>query len=80
MPKEKLGVLASGRGSNFQSILEHIDLDVLKNVEVEVLISDNPDARALEVAEKYNIPNFVVEPKKDEEKEEYEKRVHEILE
>jgi len=74
LPKEKLGVLASGRGSNFQSILEHIDLGVLKEVGVGVLISDNPDARALEVAEKYDIPNFVVEPKEDEEREEYEKK------
>ena len=66
MSKETLGVLASGRGSNFQAILDHIKLDALKGVEVGTLVSDNADAQALEIAEAENIPNYVVEPRENE--------------
>lgn len=80
MSTERLGVLASGRGSNFEAILNHIELGVLENVEVRYLISDNPDARALQVAEKNEIPNQTVEPKEGEKDKEFEKRISEIFE
>lgn len=51
----KIGVLASGRGSNFQSIVDHIRLDVLHNVEIKVLISNKRNAPALEIARRNNI-------------------------
>ncbi len=79
MTRERLGVLVSGRGSNFQAILEHIELDILQDVETGVLISDNPDARALEVSKKFDVPREVIEPEKKEGKEEFEKRIHETL-
>lgn len=80
MSTERLGVLASGRGSNFEAILNHIELGVLENVEVRYLISDNRDARALQVAEKNEIPNQTVEPKEGEKGKEFEKRISEIFE
>lgn len=40
------------------------------------LVSDNPKARALELADRYNVPSYTVELNKDEEKEEYEERIH----
>lgn len=78
MEKEKLGVLASGRGSNFQAILDHIELDVLEDVEASVLITDNPNARALEVAENYGVPHKVVEVD-ERDKKDYEEEIYEIL-
>ena len=50
-----LGVLASGRGSNFQAILDHIRLGVLRKIEVGVLISNNPNANALEIAKRNRV-------------------------
>ncbi|NWG09534.1 MAG: phosphoribosylglycinamide formyltransferase [Nitrososphaerales archaeon] len=50
-----LGVLASGRGSNFQSIVDHIRLGVLENVRINVLICNNKDAHALKIAEQNGI-------------------------
>ncbi len=44
-------MLASGRGSDFQSILDHIRLDVLQGVEPVLLISNNPQAYALKRAQ-----------------------------
>jgi len=45
----KLGVLASGRGSNFQSIIDEIEAGSL-NASINLLITDNPDAYAIERA------------------------------
>lgn len=44
---ERLAVLASGRGTDFQSILDHINLDVLQGVKLVLLICNNSDAFAL---------------------------------
>lgn len=57
-----LGVLASGRGSNFQSIIDSIESGFLK-AKIVVLITDNPDAYALERAKKHNIDSLVLKPK-----------------
>jgi phosphoribosylglycinamide formyltransferase-1 len=57
-----LGVLASGRGSNFQSIIDSIESGALKAA-VAVLISDNADAYALERARNHNIEALVMKPK-----------------
>ena len=58
----KIGVLASGRGSNFQSIIDEIESDRL-NAEIVLLISDNPSAFAIERAKKHRIDYLVVLPK-----------------
>lgn len=49
-----LGVLASGRGSNFQSIIDEIEAGRLK-ASVKLLITDKSDAFALERAKKHSI-------------------------
>jgi len=54
----KLAVLASGRGSNFASIVEKIEAGEVPAV-VDVLISDNPKARALEIARSHGIETAV---------------------
>ncbi len=51
----KVGVLASGRGSNFQSMIDHVDLDVLRGIELTVLISNKRKAPALEITRKHDI-------------------------
>jgi len=58
----KLGVLASGRGSNFQAIIDAAESGRLK-ASVEVLVVDNPDAYAIERAQKHGIPHVFLNPK-----------------
>lgn len=58
----KVGVLASGRGSNFQSILDAIASGVLK-AEVVLLITDNPGAYAIERARQRGIGHLVLRPR-----------------
>jgi len=54
----RLCVLASGRGSNFASIVEKIEAGEVPAV-VDVLVSDNPQARALEIARQHGIETAV---------------------
>lgn len=56
-----IGVLASGRGSNFQSIIDSIESGFLK-ARIAVLITDNPDAFAIERAGKHGIDSLVIKP------------------
>jgi phosphoribosylglycinamide formyltransferase-1 len=49
-----IGVLASGRGSNFQSIIDAIEARQLK-ANIVLLITDSPNAYAIERAKKHGI-------------------------
>ena len=60
----KIAIFASGRGSNAEAVLEAVKNGTLKNVEVAALVSDNPDARALEVAKKYGVKAVFIDPKR----------------
>jgi phosphoribosylglycinamide formyltransferase-1 len=57
-----LGVLASGRGSNFQAIIDSINSGFL-DAQVAVLITDNPDSYAIERAKGNNIEVLVLKPR-----------------
>lgn len=57
----RIGVLASGRGSNLQAILDAIASGVL-DAEVVVVVSDNEEAQALERARTSEVPAIVVPP------------------
>lgn len=52
----KIAVFASGRGSNFESILNSIESGKIKNTEIVCVISNKSDAGALEFAKCKNIP------------------------
>ncbi len=62
MKKIRLGVLASGRGSNFQAILDAIDSGTL-NAQAVLLVTDNPGAYALERAKNHAVESLVLQPK-----------------
>lgn len=57
-----LGILASGRGSNFQAIIDEIEAGRL-NAQIKILIVDNPDAYAIERAKKHSIEHLYINPK-----------------
>ncbi len=70
----KIGVLASGRGSNFQSIIDAIESGYL-DASVGLLIADNQSAFALERAEKHGIEHLVMVPEKFSSRDEYFKDI-----
>ncbi len=76
--KLKIGVLASGRGSNFTALLENSKKES-SSFEVVLLISDKENAGALETARKENIPHFFVNPRDFKDKGLYENKMVEII-
>ena len=75
----KVGVLVSGRGSNLQAIMDRI-ADGYLPLEIAVVISDKPDAFALERAQKADIKTVAVERKACASKEEFEAKITAALE
>ena len=69
----KVGVLVSGGGTNLQAILDAIDNGKITNAEVSLVISNNPNAYALERAKNHNIEAACISPKKFESREEFHK-------
>ena len=56
-----VGVLASGRGSNFEAMAEHQRLGVFQDVDLRVLIYDNPDAPVSNIAQRRRIESYLVD-------------------
>lgn len=59
----KIAVLVSGGGTNLQAIMDAIDDQTITNTKIEVVISNNKNAYALERAAKKGIPNLCISPK-----------------
>ncbi len=63
MPKKlSVGVLASGSGTDLQSIIDASEKKMI-DADVVVVISDNKDAGALNRAKTHHIPGFFIDPK-----------------
>jgi len=62
---KRLVVLASGRGSNFKAILDHVEAGDI-NGEIVAVISDNHDAKALETARDHEIEAIYGNAKSEE--------------
>ena len=60
----KVAVLVSGGGTNLQAILDAIDSGRITNAEVSLVISNNPNAYALERAKNHGIEAVCISPKK----------------
>lgn len=65
----KLAVLVSGGGTNLQAIIDAIDNGTITNAKIEVVISNNKNAYALERAKKHGIKNLCISPKDYENRE-----------
>lgn len=67
----KMAVLVSGGGTNLQAILDALEEGRITNASVEVVISNNPGAYALERAEKHGARAVCISPKTYENREQY---------
>lgn len=59
----RIGVMVSGSGTNLQAILDAMDNGTIRNAGVEVVISNNPRAYALERAKSRGIDAISISPK-----------------
>ncbi len=73
-----IAVLASGRGSNLQAIIDSIESGYLK-AQITVVISDVGDAYALERARKHGIEAVFIDTKRFSSRELYEKEALRVL-
>jgi phosphoribosylglycinamide formyltransferase 1 len=67
----RIAVFASGKGSNFQSIVDQIQQGKL-DVSIELLVCDRPQALVVERAKQAQVPVFTFLPKQYESREAYE--------
>lgn len=75
---KKIGVLVSGRGSNLQAIIDKIANGFL-SLQIAVVISDMPDAYALERARQAGIKAVVVNRKEFDDRASFESKLNEVL-
>lgn len=66
----KIGVFASGRGSNFAAILKAIQAGSL-DAKIQILLSNHKKAGALELAEQNDIPTLVVDRQQHDSRESF---------
>ncbi|TFB07863.1 phosphoribosylglycinamide formyltransferase [Candidatus Atribacteria bacterium MT.SAG.1] len=73
-----IGVLASGRGTNLQAIIEAVEQGRIEG-EISIVVSDNPDAYALKRAKQHNIETQYIDFRSFKNREDYDKKVVECL-
>ncbi len=74
----KIAVLASGRGSNFQSIQDVIEEGKIK-AKIVLLVTDNRKAQALERAGNHGIETLFLNPKEFSEREAFDSAIASAL-
>jgi phosphoribosylglycinamide formyltransferase 1 len=73
-PVHNLGILLSGRGSNFIAIADSIDAGRIPNARIAVVISNKPDAPGIETAKQRGL-NAQVIPSTGRPREEHDRAV-----
>ena len=75
---KRLGVLLSGRGSNFEALADSIPAGRIPNAEIAIVISNRDGAPGIEKAQQRRIPTKVI-PSKGLEREVYDRQVVAVL-
>jgi len=79
MPEAKnIGILLSGRGSNFVAIADNIDAGRIPGARIAAVISNRPDAPGVEIARQRGLDARVI-PSKGKQREEHDREVVAVL-
>src|SRR6202162_2391456 len=76
--KRRIGVLLSGRGSNFEALADSVSAGRIPNAEIAIVISNKPDAAGLERAKARGIPARAI-ASRGLEREVYDRQVAAVL-
>lgn len=76
--KKRIGVLLSGRGSNFEALAESVAAGRIPNAEIAIVISNRESAPGIQRAMARSIPTRVI-PSKGLEREAYDRQVAAVL-
>ncbi len=71
---KNLGILLSGRGSNFEAIAKNVSAGKIPNARIAVVISNKPDAGGLEIAKHMGLEALVI-PSKGKPREEHDREI-----
>jgi phosphoribosylglycinamide formyltransferase-1 len=75
---KNLGILLSGRGSNFEAIAQNVAAGKIPNARVAVVISNRPDAGGLEIAKCMGLEALII-PSTGKPREEHDREVVAVL-
>jgi len=71
---KNLGILLSGRGSNFEAIARNVAAGKIPGARIAVVISNRADAGGLEIARKFGLTSLVI-PSKGKERKDHDREV-----
>ena len=78
MSDHNIGILLSGRGSNFVAIADNIDAGRIPGALIAVVISNRPEAPGIEIARQRGLEAHVI-PSKGKQREEHDREVVAVL-
>ena len=76
----RIGALVSGGGTNLQAIINNIESGDIKNAKIVTVISNVPNAYALERAKKHGIESYLIDSKQFKKRSDYELELIKYLE
>jgi len=71
---KNLGILLSGRGSNFEAIAANVSAGRIPDARIAVVISNKPDAAGIETARRLGLTALLI-PSKGKEREDHDREV-----
>jgi phosphoribosylglycinamide formyltransferase-1 len=71
---KNLGILLSGRGSNFEAIAKHVASGKIADARIAVVISNRADAGGIEIGRKLKLETLII-PSKGKAREEHDRDV-----
>lgn len=80
MKKAKIAVLVSGGGTNLQALIDAQNAGLIHSGEIQLVISNNPNACALKRAAKAGIAGVVITKKELGSQSAFEEKIVEVLE
>ncbi len=80
MEKARIAVLVSGGGTNLQALLDAQSAGILKSGEIKLVISNNPNAYALERAKKAGVEGRIITKKEAGTQAAFEHNIVQLLE
>jgi phosphoribosylglycinamide formyltransferase-1 len=75
---KNLGILLSGRGSNFEAIAKNIAAETIANARIAIVISNRADAAGIGTAQRLGLEAVVI-PSKGKAREEHDREVVQAL-
>ena len=74
----RIAILISGRGSNMVALADAIKNGTIQNAEIALVISDQPDAKGLSIAEDRGLKTLAIE-RRGRKREEHEREIVSVM-